>query len=266
MYNEPERKIPLKLAIGYVLLSVLIIWGSLFLTWIIHKSLVKKRQQNPRYNIVGLVQTSPQKECLTNSQLAELLGLSRDMPQNLYAFDPAAMSQKLLECPSIKKAHIRRQPPSIVHVDYQLRYPEAILADFSNVALDHDRCCFPLRPFFTPKKVPEIYLGMSDVAYGVPLDSKEALLAFKVLDFLNVRNLMVKRIDTHSAYAKSLGLQEVVVVLQDGPKTRFLRLAPYAYEHALESYLNLKPTLDQINPSSLEQVVDLRSPQIALVK
>ncbi len=269
MYSGPVQKIPLKRAIGYVLLSVFVIWGSLILTWLLHRSLLEERQQNSSYNIVALVQTCPQKEALQNWQLAELLQLSRDEPQNLFTFDTKVATAALLACPVVKKATCRRQPPGIVHIDYKVREPCALLANTSNVALDSERFCFPLRPYFTPKILPELYVGEVDVSYGASLDSKEATLAFSVLDYVK-KGLPVScriiRIDTHNAYAKSAGIQEVVVVLEQSDKTRYIRFDPRTFKESFDCYKDLSITFDQINSASREQIIDMRSPSIALVK
>ena len=268
MYSEPERKIPLKKAIGYVVLSVCVIWGSLILTWLLHKALVQKRQINPRYNIVALVQTCHQREALQNWQLAELLDISRDKPQNIYSFDPIEANRRLLRCPVIKKVNCRRLPPGIIHVDYQVREPKALLADFSNVALDADRYCFLLRPYFTAKKLPEVYLGVNELSYSVPLETREAALAFNVLDYISAElpDYRIVRIDTHNAYINNAGLQELVVVLEKGEKTRYLRASSRDYKKAINTYKKLIGTFDTINPASLIQIIDLRCPSIALVK
>lgn len=269
MYNEPERKIPLKRAVGYVVLSVCIIWGSLILTWLVHKAVLQKRQLDARYTIAAIVQTCPQKERLQNWQLAEMLNISRDVPQNLYVFDPALATSTLLACPVIKKASIRRQPPSIVHIDYVCREPYALLADFSNCALDRERVCFPLKPYFTPKRLPELYLGVRELTYNMPLETKEASLAFKVLEYAKSAlpgTCRIVRIDTHNAYVKSAGVQEVVVVLEDGGRTRYLRLAPQTFQKSLDTYIAHHSIFNQVNSSLPEQIIDLRSPSIALVK
>lgn len=257
MYSESERKIPLKKAVFYVLLSVFVIWGSLIVTWLIHQAVIKSRQNDPRYNIVALAQSCPQALHLETWQLIELLELSRDMPQNLYAFDPAAANSKLMACPVIKKAVCRRQPPCVVHVDYVVREPCALIADFSNVAVDREKFCFPLKPFFTPKRLPKIYLGLTELSYNRALDSKEAELAFKLLDYLEANfSCPITSIDVRNAYAKSAGSQEIVVVLD----TKHLRLSPRDYEAALMRYKALEATIGNA------KIIDLRIPCIALTK
>lgn len=264
MYSEPERKIPFKKAVLYVLLSVVIIWGSLIATWLVHQAVIKARQKDPRYNIVALVQTCPQTDHLQTWQLAELLDLSRDAPQNLYSFDPHAANGKLLTCPVIKKAVCRRQPPCVVHVDYVLKEPCALIADFSNVAIDREKFCFPLKPYFTPKKLPQIYLGLTQLSYEQALDSKEVDLAFKLLDYLEQHVICsIETIDVHNAFAKSAGAEEIVVVLDDHAKKRYLRLNPRDFTRALDRYKALQSTFDKAQHS---QIIDLRIPQIALFK
>ncbi len=269
MYSAPDHKIPLKKAIGYVLLSVFIIWGSLFLTWLVHKSVLDSRKQDPRYTVAALVQSCPQYETLENWQLCELLELSRDKAPNLYDFDPKVAASKLLSYPVISKATVRRLPPSIIHVDYTLKEPYVFLSDFSNIALDKERTAFPLKPFYTPKKLPELYLGVESISYNTTLETPEAHIAFRVLAFLETalpNTFRILRIDSSKACAKTFGSQEIVVVLEDSGKTRYFRLSPRLYEVAINDYLAHKATLDQINPASLTQILDLRSPNIALVK
>ncbi len=74
------------------------------------------------------------------------------------------------------------------------------------------------------------------------------------------------RIDTENAFAKSAGAQEVIVVLEDGGKMRFIRLAPRGYEGAIQDFMAHREMFDQISPQSSTQILDLRSPHIALVK
>lgn len=269
MLNDSEKTIPFARAIGYVLLSVLVIWGTLCLTWIVHRAVLKKRQNDDRYKIVALIQSSVQKETLKTAQLVELLGLSRDEPQNLYGFDPRLACEKLLGCPAIKKATCRRLPPGIVLVDYSLREPKAHLADFHNMAIDCEGFTFALMPYVSPKNLPEIYLGISDLVDEQSLDSPEATLAIAILDYCEAslpKTTKLIRIDTHSAYAKSAGLREVVIVVEESNRKRFLRLKSRDFEQSLQAYIALKETFDQLAKDNLVQVIDLRCPSIALIR
>jgi hypothetical protein len=152
-----------------------------------------------------------------------------------------------------------------------LREPCVLLADFHNVALDHEGCTFPLQPYFTPKKLPEIYLGIPAISYGQQLQSPEARLAFSILDYFQShfsKQARLLRIDTHNAFAASAGCREVVIVLQELPhdSVRYIRLNGKQYAESLDAYLALKITFDGLPRNDEAQVIDLRCPNIALVK
>lgn len=271
MYSDLEKKIPIHRALWYVLLSVVVFWGSLFVAWIVHQSTLKTRQKDSRFDVVAIVQSCAQKEGLRTWQLAEILELSRDEPVNLYAFDPSLACQRLLSCPVIKSAHCRRQRPGIVHVDYQVREPFALVSDFHNVAIDNEGYLFPLQPYFTPKKLPEIYLGLAHVAYGQKLDTEEAKLAFSIFQYVESHFSKVSRLvslDTHNAFAPSKGASEVILAIQERPDApiRYLRLDAKEYEKSLDAYLALKNTFDALTQEKQCYSIDLRCPNIALVK
>ncbi len=267
MFREADDKMPLKKALLYVLFSVIIIWGTLFLTWLIHRAILVKRSQDPRYNIVALVQTTQGTNTLQNWQIAELLDLSCDNRQNLYMFDPKEASDKLMGHSCIQKANVRRQPPGIILVDYLLREPVAYLAEYSNVAVDKERYPFLHRPYFTPKILPELYIGANDLTFFSPLDSDEALLAFRLLDSAKkILPYRIRRIDTQNAYKKNAGMREVIVIVDEGKKERILRMNPHGFDASLATFMELHSTFEGINPSCESQIIDLRTPSIALVK
>ncbi len=267
MFREADEKIPLKKALSYVALSVIIIWGSLLTAWLIHRAILVKRSSDPRYTIVALVQTSQGQHTLQNWQISELLDLSRDRPQNLYKFDTKEAEARLMNNSCFQRATVRRQPPGIILVDYLLREPVAHLGEYSNVAVDKELFPFALRPFFTPKNLPVLFIGANDLCYFSPLASDEAQLAFKVLDAAQKAiPYPIKSIDTRNAYKRNAGLQEVIVVINEGEKERFLRMKPCAFEKTLKEYALLQPTFASINQASPTQIVDLRTPSIALVK
>ena len=86
-------------------------------------------------------------------------------------------------------------------------------------------------PFFSPKNLPEIYIGLGPFGtpaealskpvaeWNQPLRGKYIELALKLLDLLgdpNVQELMsVKRIDVSNAFAESYGTREIIVIVED---------------------------------------------------
>jgi len=247
------------------------------------------------------VQTGPEKEALNTAYLAELLGLSADHPTSLYAFDCKRAEKRLLLSPMISQAEVKRLPQNAIYIDYEVRKPIARLADYKNIAIDRAGYLFPISPFFAPKEIPEIYLGLPDFgapedAYGrkggewlTPVHNRFLQLAFEILGFLEEvpwrEGFRVKRIDVSNAFCPSLGQREVVlfteeeVILKDGASCvfpKFLRLAPKGYPQQLKSFCLLRRNMEADYRKQLAdavdsnrfapRIIDLRIPQLAFVE
>jgi hypothetical protein len=261
-----------------------------------------KKIQDPKYNITALIQTGPEKEALQTAYLAELLDLSVDLPTNLYAFNEKIGEKKLLSSPLISEAHIKKISPNVLYIDYTVRKPIARIGDYQNVAIDQEGFLFPLSPFFAPKELPEIYLGLP--AFGANEDSFERKggmwlsslknrhfsLALEIFQFLEGspwrEGIRIKRIDVSNAFAKSLGQREIVITTEEElivknhhcvfPK--ILRLCPKDYAKQMHNFLVLRKNMmddysKQLNESVVprsgkftSRIVDLRIPHLAFVE
>lgn len=246
----------------------------------------EEKLQNKEYQILAIIQTGPEKEALKTAYLAEILGLSRDAPTQLYAFDINQAEQKLLASPLITKAKIKRVPPKSIYIDYEVRKPIAKLADFENCAIDASGHVFPIHPFFSPKNLPEIYLGMH--TWANPVNGSSFTLAKEILEFLDEapwrEGFMVKRIDVANAFATSLGTREVVLIteeeiaMQKGVAVfpKLLRLNPKDFQQQLTHFCLLRKKMADDYKKQLAhfkeggrfnpRIVDLRIPQLAFVE
>ncbi|HSX13755.1 MAG TPA: hypothetical protein VLE96_04970 [Chlamydiales bacterium] len=261
-----------------------------------------KKIHDPKYDITAIIQTGPEKEALQTAFLEELLELSCDRPTNLYAFDLKVAEKKILSSPLISEAHIKKIPPNIVYIDYTVRKPIARLGDYQNVAIDKDGYLFPLLPFYAPKELPEIYLGLppfggSEDSLGrkggewlTPLQNPHFQLAIEILQFLEGspwrEGIRIKRLDVSNAFAKSLGTREIVLTTEEEilVKThlcifpKILRLCPKNYEKQMHHFLVLRKNMiedysrqltDAVIPKSgkfSSRIVDLRIPHLAFVE
>ena len=280
--------------IASVLTTLLLFFSGVFL-W---QKWQNSRLLNPNNAITAIVQTGPEKEALSSAYLAELLDLSRDRPTPLYGFDLKRGEQKLLSCPLIAAAKIKRLPPSALYIDYTVRKPIALIADYQNTAIDREGFLFPLSPFFTPKNLPEIYLGI--VPFGeeqgghwqTPLSNKPLRLAFDLIRLLADaswrQGVRITRIDVSNAFANSLGKREIVLFTEeelDHEKTTYrfpkiLRLSPKDYPQQLNNFFALQQKIFEdychqiknlpATPAPLVQftprIIDLRIPQTAFVQ
>lgn len=262
--NRHQNKIPLRKALSIILLSVLIISGSPALTLLYFKHIRDKKRHDPTYQIVAIVQACSNGEGLKSVYLAELLNLSVDKPINLYSFNTKEGRQKLLDSPVFREAHIKRIPPGTIHIDYALRRPIAFIADFTNTVIDNHGVIFPFKPFFTPKKLPEIYLGgkwETNIVWGNILQDEKLDLAMSLLhlaaNYVCDENTSLRRVDVSNAFAPSYGQRQIVLIFEEKMNRmnegmpivysypRMLRLSPDNYREQLANYLELSKFLRQ---------------------
>jgi len=240
-----------------------IVGSALFITGGTYKGLQYYRHKHiplPTY-LCRIVQTGPQREALKTTYLAELMKISADLPVTSQSFDPFLAQKRLLSCPLIKEAKVKLTSPETVYVDYTVRQPIAWLYDFENIALDEEGYPFPVSPFFTPKRLPEVYLGIRNFYWGRPLKERNAELALTILQLLNRLSLQVKRLDVSKAFLPSLGRREVVLILEEQGFTKSLRLTPKNVAQELGNYLELRSKLPAV-----PQIIDLRIPQLAFIQ
>jgi cell division septal protein FtsQ len=242
------------------------------LTWIIGSTflitggtykILKTYQKKPATTdyLCRLVQTGPQREALKTTYLAELMRISADRPSTARSFDPQSAQKRLLSSPVIKEAIVKVLKPDTIYVDYTVRQPIAWLYDFENIAFDDEGYPFPVFPFLTPKKLPELYLGIQNFYWNRPMTERNAELALTLLQLLNRLSLQVKRLDVSSAFSKSLGQREVILILDEQGFTKILRLTPKNFAQEMGNYLELRPKLP-----SVPQIIDLRIPQLAFIE
>ncbi len=241
-----------------------------------------------------VVQTGLYKEALHSDCLMEILELSSDHPKLFSSFNEAFAEKRLRNFPVIANAFIKKIPPNMLYIDYSLRKPLVWLGDFSNAALDSEGVLFPISPFFSPKKLPEVFLGSAGLeetekpSFGSSLNGKYLNLAFLLLEFLQKKGedlFFVKKIDVSHAFIENLGKREVVLVLENEIymagqplpviSTHYLRISPKGYEAEIENYLTLRNHLLEVESQEIailgskiikEKTIDLRLSQMAFIR
>ncbi|MDR3623709.1 MAG: hypothetical protein P4L16_01050 [Chlamydiales bacterium] len=301
-----EEKLPLWKAWLWIFCSIIFVLGCTWGTFLVLQYVHKMRIQDDRYTIVAILQTGPEKEVLNTSYLAELMGLSTDYKTNLIEFNEKKAAYALLTSPVIKQANVKKLIPGTVYVDYTVREPICTLYDYENVGMDQEGYIFPLRPFFSPKKLPEIYLGllpfgMQEDEFGrvggswnAPLNTKEAQFSIKLVKEFSSpefqEQFRLLRVDASSAYSELYGQRQVVFVIEDvlhrqeekGVVTyvfpRILRLNTEEYLQDMQKYLLLREKLIDDALLSMKNhanetyvrgpalIIDLRIPELAYIK
>ena len=205
-----------------------------------------------------IAQTGPIKEGLKTDYLSELLGLSVSSPK---ALDPEQAQKILRESPLIKEMEVSLLNPETLYIDYTLRQPCFFLGEFSNVVIDENGYPIPLRPFFTPKKLPELFLGLkSSPVWSKPIHKQKLHLAFDLMHTLE-GTAQISRIDLSQIDSETLGKREIVLILDnENGSHHYLRLTLKGYEEELSHYFTIR---EKILTKSL--VIDLRVSDLAFL-
>lgn len=286
---KKEKKIPAKRAFFWIGCSLLFVTGSVLLGGVIYLYRQKQQMVDPAYAISTFVLEEPSRDPLKGSYLAELLDLSEDQPTNINQFQIEYGEKKLSESPVIKQAKIHKIPPSALYISYSVREPIAYLGNFQNAALDREGVLFPVIPYFTPKKIPKIYLSSHERKWGEKIEGEEIDLALSLLEKLQKfpysKGMEVMEIDVSNSFSESLGKREIMVRVEEKSEReengrsilsispRFIRISTQNVRNALENYLVLREYLwkeEEMETISTNEplyvapatVIDLRVPKI----
>lgn len=285
MTSKKSDQLPLSRALVGIFLSTLLISGVSWMGWLYYIQLKEARRQDNQYKVIAIAQSCSSKECLKTVYLAELLGLSIDYPVNLYQIDTRAAENKLLGSTLVKDVSIKKIRPGTLFVEYTMRKPMAFLGDYSNTAIDQEGYLFPFSPFFTPKKLPFIYLGLDEVKkkWGDKfIGNPEMQLAIEVLTIIQEGikpgHTNINLIDVSQAFSESYGLREIVVLVEeffDEGKIEqyYLRLNPKEFKNQLANYKILRKHLNQVASTESSKakenkpgIIDLRIDHLAFLK
>lgn len=201
--------------------------------------------------IQKVVQNGP----LPTLLLTELLDLSVDHPIAFKEFDSKKATQKLANYPFFHTVDVKKLRPSTVSVQYRLREPCAKLGERSNTVLDKEGILFPLLPYFSPRRLPELVVGEP----GEGSIGQEKLTLF--LDLLaRFPPYSVERVDLAALESHTLGKRQIVVICTHQEKRCTLRLSSDRYPQEITDFFHI-----QLNSLCKEEscLIDLRLPRMA---
>lgn len=267
-------------------LAILVI-GGLYLGLTIARKAGQHWDKTP---VTIIVQTGPQRQALQTTYLAELMQLSAEIPIFSNQFDVKKAASALLNSPVIKEAKVSFLRPGVLYVDYAVRQPIALLADYENAAIDAEGRIFPLSPFFSPKNLPEIYLGLEEeFHWNASIKGKGLDLACELLTLFRSTEtelFFLRRLDVSRIEEKSLGKKEIAVLVEDVIVCkegrlivpRYIRLNGKNYRESIRNYWKLRTHLienERKEAVSFKEgqtllygnfkVIDLRLPKMALI-
>nr|NGX43512.1 Cell division protein FtsQ [Chlamydiota bacterium] len=224
MKNDRKRvkkNIPFKRAMIWILISTLFVSGTTAFAVLYYFHVKELQIQDGRFRIVAINQIGSEQGALSSQYLSELLNLSVDRMTNIYQFNSEEGRNKLLSNPLIKTAEIKKSIPGTLCIKYTLRKPVAYLSDFTNTFIDEEGVLLPIEPFFTPKELPEIFLGdLGDrIEWGDQLESERCKKALALLKMVAEEwrddTILVKKIDLSRAEFPSYGMREIVATIEE---------------------------------------------------
>ncbi len=245
-----------------VTLSSFVTTGIAYLFYGYHERLQKVSAEHP---IRAIVQTGPRYGALSTSALAEIVGLSVDRPVPCNRFDLKEAQKRLLATSVIEEAKLKKIKTDVLYVDYTMRQPIAFFGDWTNTAIDEKGVFFPFAPFYSPRKLPEIYLGAQTACsfWGKQMKEEHMDVVEKLLALFKDRP--IKRIDLSQIEETSSGKRQIVIILPlDNGQARILRLTPKNYVQELSNYFILEDAL--LKEDSMEMVIDLRINEVAYIR
>ncbi len=262
------KTVSAKKASLFIFTSLFFISGPILLTFLYYQSQRALKLKDPSFVIKEVKVHTTKRDSLPNDYFEELLNLSKDKPTNIATLTPSQAKFKLKKSPVIDTVDVKIEGNALL-IDYQMKNPLCILIDYENTLIDTKGVIFPQEPYFSKRRLPELYLGLppygEETHFGELLVSESRELAFWLLKTVSKTLLGEKtrliRIDTSKAFAKSLGEQEIVVTLnerlQNKTITVFLRLSPDTIEQGFEHYTILREYLSKKNQER-DLIVDLR--------
>jgi hypothetical protein len=272
--------------------------GGALLFWGYQQVMISK-EKDPNYNLHYIEQEALEGQPFRTIHLGQLLGINNQEAINLYRFDTEAAAKLLLSSWLFRSVAVWKRFPDTLHMEYLPRIPYAYLADYENTAFDEEGYLFPMKPFYTPKRLPKIYLGqgpqlLSELGsfqegryrsypWGGRLTGKKLELAKELISYFNNKhifpNTYVKWIDLSFAHEGSWSSREIILELEiyrgryqgetQDPTTpiavtRTLRLSHQNYLRQLASYRTLAIHLDQRDAS--KTLIDLRIDGLAFFR
>jgi hypothetical protein len=231
-----------------VIVSILCIAGacSFFLQF------SQKKDNNSQ--IVKLVLKQRGEDSLPLPLFAEMLSLSCDHSLSYSDFNIQNSEEALRLIGIFKKIKLRKYKPETVVVEYELYRPSYIWGEYTNTLINDQGLLMPYFPYFTPKKLPTLYL-----------DSERSQTYFEYLQKLHafVSKGNIEMVDLRGMNAISKAKRQVILQLNQEGEVHILRLDPVFIEEQFSNYFTLLPYFKKTKQRSF--LIDLRFPEAAYI-
>ncbi|MCH9627426.1 MAG: hypothetical protein S4CHLAM2_10660 [Chlamydiales bacterium] len=258
-FLNPGPRYSWKKVVLLIALSTFCLTGGTVGAYLFYRYTQHLHATNASSVVQAVVQATADYTPLQTAYLAEVLELSQDKPVYLSQFEIDEAHERLKATHLIRHALIKKIKPNILYIEYDVRKPLAFLGDYSNTIMDEEGVFVPYLPFYSPRLLPEIYLGAQAPPnpWGESMESKYVEWAHAIL--ARFESGVLKRIDFSQCESPSSGTRQIVLTLEEGT---LLRLTPKNYAQELTYYFMI---LDRMAERVRSSVIDLRNPEVAYI-
>ncbi len=257
--------------------SIVLILFSLFLCFLPILVVIKtiqnreeKKIESDLFELKAIIQTGPRKRALPSQYLLQQMGISNNTHKNIYSLDVDKLKKMLISHPVILDAMVDIIPPDTLYVDYTVRDPKLVLGNWENTAVDTDLTFFPLYPYYTPKKLPKVFISdINEVKWGEKSRSSELNLTIELVknweDPLYSRGIAIREVDVSHAFIPKLGDREIVFLLE-----KIATAAQFYIRTSSEDAVHLKNFISYYDANETQfdtiDIMDMRLLDVAYIK
>jgi len=253
----------------YILLSmflVVLLFVLILASYTIYQFLGNRKYSGEDYRLKKIIAKTSSTYELPLDHLEGFLGLEDKVYYG--EFNGTELSEKLRSSPVVASAEVRIVKPDIIFIKYSCFEPLAYVLDIDNSAIDSTGTIFPVYPYYTPKKIPELFLGISDILeWKDKLNGAKIDLALYILSFLSQEDdysdVDILALDVSGLSSSLAAERQIILKLLVDDKINILRLDANNYLKGLGHYLSIRSHLTKLNYSNI--TIDLRFDEMAFV-
>jgi hypothetical protein len=224
------------------------LWFVLILSFLLlsyfAKRLIQSQRESPRKILICVTDGE---ESLDVTMMREILGLNGKEVIPLHTLREQAINKGVFS-----KLRLSLRAGGKLYCFYRLRTPAYRLGNLSHMYLDEEGVCFPSVPFFSPKRLPEIFLPSRE-EYTLRENEREFLKELKS----HAIYPSTTQIDLSRMESATLGEREIVIRTQEGAYFRLPTTAPITALSFFEKKYQEKIT---------SKIYDLRIPNQIRIK
>jgi len=197
--------------------------------------------------------------------LQYLLYLSVEEKKNLSQVDVHALEGRMLQCPALEKAQVRRLFPDTLVIDYLLKTPVFQIGGVQNLVIDERGDVFRKSPYFPSLHLPIFYFCQAETPITLiqMIMNNKPLFSSCVFLYRSLKTMgfSVEEIDAEEALALGVFRREIRVKVSSQSRNICLRLSVQEPEKLMK---RLSLILERFPEYS--GIIDLRFPDVAYLE